>query len=30
MVAATMKEALRRRALEEVTIIPFPPDPAQP
>jgi hypothetical protein len=30
MVAATMKEALRRRAHEEVTIIPFPPNPAQP
>jgi hypothetical protein len=30
MVAATMKEALRRRAHEEITIIPFPPNPAQP
>ena len=30
MVAATMKEALRRRAHEEAAIIPFPPDPAQP
>jgi hypothetical protein len=29
MVAATMKEALRRREHEEVTIIPFPPNPAQ-
>jgi hypothetical protein len=30
MVAATMKDALRRQAHEEVNHIPFPPNPAQP
>ena len=30
MVTATMKEVLRRRTHEEVPVIPFPPNPAQP